>query len=94
MLYQSVYDIHPTLWEDMRRDIMKTVLMYKDRDSEMKWDQQQSSTPTDTVLVEPCGSSSGWLPLPHMWLSTVQNPVSVWWSTKPAWVQQQFLEHR
>ena len=57
-----------TLREDMRRDIMKTVQMYKDKDSVPKRDQQRipTATHTDTTPVEPCGSSSGWQPPPHM----------------------------
>jgi len=51
---------------------MKTVLTYKDRDSELKRGQHRTST------VE---CSAGWQPPPHMWPSTVQKPVSVWGST-------------
>ena len=88
---ESVYDIHPTLWKDMQRDIMKTVLMHKDRDSELKRTQKVPATPTATAPVEACGSSYGWQPPPHMWPSTVQNPLSVWGggSMEPGWVQQQ-----
>ncbi|XP_046342453.2 uncharacterized protein LOC124123203 [Haliotis rufescens] len=84
---ESVYEIHPALWEDMHRDIMKTVLMYKDRESQLKRAQQRARA---TVPAEPCGSSSAWQPPPHMWPSTVQNPLSVWGSAERAWVQQQF----
>ena len=91
MVDPSAYDIHPTLWEDMRRAIMKTVFMYRDRDSELKRDQHRAytTTPTDTAPVEPCASSSGWQPPPHMWPSTVQNPVCVCGSTEPAWMHHQ-----
>jgi len=87
---ESVYEIHPNLWEDMHRDIMKTVLMYKDRDNELKRGQQRTATAT----AEPVRSSADWQPPPHMWPSTVQNPVSVWGSTESAWVNQQFPQHQ
>ncbi|KAH3717802.1 hypothetical protein DPMN_060598 [Dreissena polymorpha] len=33
---ESVYDISPNLWEDMHIDHMKTVLVQKDRDNDLK----------------------------------------------------------
>ena len=66
---ETAYDIHPTLWEYMHRDIMKAMLMYKERDTELKRGQHPAA---------PYGSSAGWQPPPHMWPSTVQNPASVW----------------
>ena len=87
---ETVYEIHPNLWEDMHSDVMKTVLMYKDKDNELKRTQQHTATATS----EPVMSSDGWQPPPHMWPSTVQNPVSVWGSTKSAWVNQQFPQHQ
>ena len=87
---ESVYEIHPTLWEEMHRDIMNTVLMYKDKDNELKMGHKGTATAT----AEPFRSIACWQPPPHMWPSTVQNPGSVWGSTKPAWVNQQFPQHQ
>ncbi|KAH3859327.1 hypothetical protein DPMN_102045 [Dreissena polymorpha] len=71
----SVYDISPNLWVDMHRDIVKTVLVYKDKDNNLKRGKQCSPPPTATTRP---ARSVCWQPPPHMWPSTVQNPVSVW----------------
>ncbi|KAH3805698.1 hypothetical protein DPMN_117570 [Dreissena polymorpha] len=83
---ESVYDISPNLWVDMHRDIMKTVLVYKEKDNDLKRDQQCPPPPTTTTGPARSVCSQ---PLPPLWPSTVQNPVSVWGSADPAWVNQQ-----
>ena len=62
-LKESVYEIHPSRCNEMHQDIMKTVLAYTDRDSELKRGQHRTST---------VGCSAGWQPPPQMWPSTVQ----------------------
>ena len=89
---EFVYDIHPNWCEDMHRDVMKTVLMCKDRDREMKRAPKRPAT--TTLQSDQCGTSSGWQPAPHMWPSAVQNPVSVSMSMEPSWVQKQFPQQR
>ncbi|KAH3755490.1 hypothetical protein DPMN_190186 [Dreissena polymorpha] len=86
---ESVYDISPNLKDDMHKDIIKTVLVYKDRDNDLKRGQQCPPPPPQTTTTGPARSSLCWQPPPHIWPSTVQNPVRVWGSTDPAWVNQQ-----
>ncbi|KAH3842932.1 hypothetical protein DPMN_116437 [Dreissena polymorpha] len=75
----------------MHRDITKTVLVHKDRDNDRKRGQQYQPPPpqTTTTTTGPARSLVCWQPPPHVWPSTVQNPVIVWGSTDPAWVNQQ-----
>ena len=35
-VHESVYEVHSSLWASMQQDLMKTAMLYKDKDREMK----------------------------------------------------------
>ena len=91
---ESVYEVHPSLWQSMQWDLIKTVMLYKEKDVKLNQEQQRAATATSstTTLMEACGSASV-LQQPHkqLWWYTMANPGSVWGSMDTGYVQPQQL---
>lgn len=92
---ECLYDMDPTIADDMQREIMRMALAYKDKDAELKSRHHRTPNPMPGPSAPATSSSSAaWQPPPHMWPSQVQNPVSVWNSMDSAWVSQQQFTHQ
>ena len=95
---ETVYEVHPSLWQSMQRDLMNVVMLYKEKDAELKQEQQRATTATSstTTPMEACGLASAWQQ-PHLqlWSCNVVNPGSVWGSMDTGYVlPQQFIDPR
>ena len=95
---ELVYEIHPSFWQSMQWDLMKTVILYKEKDGELKQEQQRAATVTasTTPPMEACGSASAWQqPLQQLWPCNMANLGSVWGPMDIGYVQpQQFNDPR
>ncbi|CAH1274741.1 Hypp5409 [Branchiostoma lanceolatum] len=102
----TVVGLKHDVWRRTQREMVDVLSRaLKENDASLSTRAESSScispsTPTGSAEYLPADkgahyvqlpqSQQMWQPLPHMWPPQVQNPTSVWGSSNPEWVQQQF----